>query len=769
MKKYSAIILTVAALALSFTSCKKSHEYVPGEKELDGCLGVYFPQQEILGDNIYSPDDPTVAEITVARENSDNEATVPYVITGDTDIIQAGDIVFAAGQTETTLTLNFPKAETGTKYGVSVQVVDNAFASIYGSGATSFDFSVLRVQWKWFTAEGSDEPATINWTQAWWEDVAVGKLKYYEVDGVRTCVTVTEDHEGFWAGGTGEEWTLIWYTNIKDNDGNQIIEIPRQKTGYYSNNYSADVLVYDWYHYWVDLRGESLGSFADFAVDYGADFTYHLSYYDGKGGFYLWPAYYYMDGVGGWKQDAADIIGIAEGYVRTDFSIAAESDYSVDGQLPVYFETGRDVKSIKFVAAEGEISASAAAMLVNAINDGSAKDVTTISEYEYDADEDMNYYATSVSFEATGTYTIVAVGCDEAGVGQSSTTVACNYIAAGDAEEHAVKVSVGTEAISERYAQYGYDATNSFGYYIDGEDLTEVHVGVVASAKYNANPAAYNAAIKAGKAVSDDILASINAFGGYASVYAGLAANTAYTVLLWATNGDLDTVVTAAWTTDGLPNEVIAEGTAYAYTIVLNQLFWGTKDVCYDEGLNLEYNPNTSEYEVPAWGNNVTLRFTEKDGVVSVPIQSVGYTHSSYGTFYVMDVALCDSFFGDGAADDFGYDTTKKGSKDADGNYVFELMYASTAGYSFGVGQEFLYIKGAPATAEAASVKASFDLTKAVSSPVAVSPAWTSPFEGVATKISYKHEPKTVSVATSPIAPKAISHKSNRSEAPVQL
>ena len=59
MKKFSKYIFTLAALALASTACVKEAEYEKGPQDVEGCYGVYFPTQEVLGSNTIAPTDPT--------------------------------------------------------------------------------------------------------------------------------------------------------------------------------------------------------------------------------------------------------------------------------------------------------------------------------------------------------------------------------------------------------------------------------------------------------------------------------------------------------------------------------------------------------------------------------------------------------------------------------------------------------------------------------------------------------------------------------------
>ncbi|MBO4341230.1 MAG: BACON domain-containing protein [Bacteroidales bacterium] len=231
------------------------------------------------------------------------------------------------------------------------------------------------VQWQYFlTPQG--EKALIEFTQGFWGETAYGYIKYYEVDGIRTCMTETEKHiykgeyydgYGFWgcSAEPGEgEWTFIWYTS-----GN-LIQLPAQFTGYHSSDYDADVWVYDDYAYEKYIRSaEGLNNWYEAATAPGTQ--YGSGYYDNNGGFYLAVARYYMDNVGGWNIYAYDNVGEAEGYERHDYAVDVETGTSRSGYVPVIVTAGQDVAYIKYAIVEGKVGGNDYEAICTEIKEGS--------------------------------------------------------------------------------------------------------------------------------------------------------------------------------------------------------------------------------------------------------------------------------------------------------------------------------------------------------------------------------------------------------------
>ena len=61
-------------------------------------------------------------------------------------VFQVGTLSFADGQEETTLKVDFPNAEMGTNYSLSLLIDDPQYVSKYADSPVSIDFSVLRVE-----------------------------------------------------------------------------------------------------------------------------------------------------------------------------------------------------------------------------------------------------------------------------------------------------------------------------------------------------------------------------------------------------------------------------------------------------------------------------------------------------------------------------------------------------------------------------------------------------------------------------------------------
>lgn len=564
---------------------------MPGEPEVEGCYGVYFPAQEASGSHTYDPSMAPEVTFKVARRVSKGSIEVPVILTASEDgIFQKETLKFEDGQTETEMKVSFPDSKNGVEYKMSLSITDPQYASKYLEGATNIDFSVLRVQWMDFLNPETNEPAILTFNEGWWGEVHTAIMKYYEVDGVRYCVAscneVAEDGSplGIWGDSIGVTFDFIWDTNKVNEDGYQVIDVKRQYLGFdYADNMAskpekdaaAGVYFYDWYHFLTTDGGYSgkWGSWENFLkANPGA---YAQSYYDGNGGFYFNLKYHVPSAGGGWTPSEFDVVAVSDGFVRVDYSLSAEADYTEGGVSTVYFEAGRDVAKIMLAAVEGKITNNKIEELASSIADGTCSDAIEVEGLEYDPETDLQYAASELSFEKSGLYTAVAVAFDESGKAKSSASVVLDYVAADD-ETFDVTFEIGVEDTPVRYAPAGFNSYNSFGYYLLGENITEVRMGVFSTADVTKNglDAVVSALRSSNKYVAaDSVLVQINAVGGFANIITNLKDDTSYTLVAWATNGTKATVKTVSYVTEKIPETWHSLGTGLYVDDIIGPLY----------------------------------------------------------------------------------------------------------------------------------------------------------------------------------------------------
>ena len=591
MKKFINILLAAAVTALAVVSCQKEEQIKPGTPDPEGCYGVYFPVQEATGSHTYDPDMDRSVIFTVARTNTNGAITVPYtVVSENKEVFKFEDIEFADGQAETELEVTFDDIEEGKTCSFSIQLNDdNAYVSHYNTGAIALDFSVIVVKWQDFLDPKTNEPAVFTINSRWNATFGPMKatLKYYEVDGIRTGVFTSIDKnadsgelEGFWHSLPEVTLNIRWYTKNQNSAGYDFVELPKQYFGYDYNGgnwlkvpvgeAAAPIYVYDYPWYWVE-RGYDWGAdgmgdnWLDEANKTGQmDGSYPVSYYDGNGGFFF-NIYFYIPGTGGWSPDNYGTVAIASGFTRVDYSLDVESDFPDKGVTPVLFTVGADVAKVDYAIYEGSLNSVQVQARVDAIAAGEEENVLTVNEFTFDEDEEIYYSMVGLTPETTGEYTLVAVSFNKTteeiteSVAQDAQSLSFYHVAAADDEKLDVKVSVFTEDTPARYKNFhNYD---SFAYCVSNADtleLKEVHIAFYTAAtvqKYGTevilNDAKYD---EDGEyKVSDDVLAEINADGGYYTIAEKMAPKTTFYVVVWATNGSKEGYAIANYTTEALP------------------------------------------------------------------------------------------------------------------------------------------------------------------------------------------------------------------------
>lgn len=574
MKKIFNIISLVAVAAFTLASCQKEvQQREPSPEETAGCYGVYFPTQAASGSHVYSPvDDPSI-DIVLARTNTSGAITVPVKTTVSQDgIFTVGAATFADGQDETTFTVRFDSAEEGTTYSASFEIDDNQYASLYNSNPIALDFSVMRVEMQDFLNPVTKEPAIITLNEGWWGEVHQAKMKYYEVNGVRTCEIYSIEDGGIWGDVVNATLKFNWYTKNNNNNGHNFIEVQKQYFGFDYSDWASKpessavnpIYVYDYPWYWIE-RGYAWGSdgmganwLEEAQLTGQEDGSYPVSYYDGNGGFYF-NLRYYIPGMGGFSPDPYEFVAIAEGFTRVDYSLELEADYTVEGVTPISVEAGVDVAALRYAVYEGELTATQVANKTEAIISG-ADPSEIFSDFEYDEEEGKLYAIFGVAPETTGEYTLVGVAYDESANPQTSAAVTFKHIAGSDTEEYAVDLSVFTEATPARYKDFTeYD---SFAFSILGSDITEAHVAIVEASKLSAE---FLAELKedSSYAMPESVIDRINGVGGYYTVATDLDPGTQYAVVVWATNGYEDTIKYDVYTTTAIPENWKPIGTGY--------------------------------------------------------------------------------------------------------------------------------------------------------------------------------------------------------------
>lgn len=603
MKNIFKYILAFAAVSAAAVSCVKEQPFQAGDPEEDGCYGVYFPAQEET-DLVLDPAESRTATISVMRTNTEGAITVPIEVTDTAGIFTVSTLSFEDGQSESSIRLDFPDAQVGVSYGLSLQITDWQYASKYSTNPTALGFSVLIEKWN-DLGEGTFIDAVANQVLTAFE-VIEAPVHIYQNDADETQYRIPM--EGLYSDAVDD---YLYFTLMKP--GNAIGSIPVTQTGLvwfdpFDTGISVQVddgvvgsMIY--YH-----RGALSGSTE-------ALWAYsHVAQYadDGTSPAVVRLAPYVLIGDTGYGADmsqTADAITIIfPGEELVDYSLSVKTGESVDGQLPVQFITGADVAQVRYAVYEGTLSAGAVANYASLIGTGEEKSEVAPSG------------AFNISCPATGVYTLVAVSFDESGAAHENTSAEIHYVAAGD--EMPVMVTVGIEA-TNKYGATGNTSDNTLEYYIYGSDLTSVKTLLVTADDWTSDPDAVLAGLERQPDVDAATLADING-AGTSGVYKGQTPGTEYMFFVYASNGYESTVVYATARTTGVLD------------VNLEDIF-GVYDVTYEsyfEGPGLKDAWTIEASDDPAQGN-----------IMLTSLYGLSGGNPVYGTFDKESATLA---FGDG-------------------------------------------------------------------------------------------------------------------------
>lgn len=582
----------------ALASCDNEEEYKPGEPDVDGCYGVYFPSQEIKTN--YEPTDALEFNVTAARRVEKGAISVPLEISGnDKGYFELPSTIdFADGEAETSFTVKFSKAPVGEQLSLSLQITDPQYVSKYSSFDASVSASVIIEKW-----------------------ISLGKGKIRD-----DCFTT------FYKTGNPE-----WEVEILENDSQKgfyrLVDpygdsFPLSEEGTYdkSKTYYFEVHAEDPSGVYIPVQyigrdwGEGMmmiGSIAGLKISQGATLDSQKSAGNTgtlEKGIITFPkdklafgeANYNNGGLYAANKDGMFRICLP-GAVPVDYALSANFGYSSEGALPVAFKIGADIASVKYAIYQGKLADADIKTNVTAIAGNKEPNAKVVGETGVE----------SVTLAKTDVYTLVAVGFDSKGEAQASVAGSFNYVAKEDSEKHAVVVNAGLE-LTNRFEGAGVTKINSISFYVYGSKLTDVKIGLYDKATVDkAGMDAVYKDVLAGASLKDEVLEKINN-GGYSDVFTKLNPLTEYVMVVWATNGYLQKFVTASLSTDGLPFEKLGTAT-YTYCDLL--------EGASDKDLNFCVNPNyANTYVVENWCNGVNFTFTydQTSGKVVVPLQATG-------------------------------------------------------------------------------------------------------------------------------------------------
>lgn len=516
MKTIYRLFAAFSALALFAAACSPVEEYKPGSEDDPTCFGVYFPAQETA--IVRSPEESTMISFTVARTNTEGDLIVPVTVSDTSSIfnIKPVNAVFEDGQSETTISFDYARIAVGQEYLVSLSIEGDEFVSKYSTLPSNLDFTVLVEKW-------NDLGVGTFTMNVYWDSFTCA-VRFFQSD-LNPAIYRIKMHEVREDGTTDlifseEQNTYLYFKVLKkgdkvfDNvaDKDDLVFFDVFHTGIINSTYNAELLFVH------------PGSLSSFTV---SDWYYNKVIQvkeDGSPAVIQLAPYIFMNGIGGWSfidQDEA-IILVLPGCQLVNYSMEIEAGYSENGVLPVKFELGADVAKVKYAIYPGTLNSAQVARYAGQIADGSAEGIATLP-----ADG-----IAKLTLPETGVYTVVAVSFDATGEAQETATATINYVAEGDNKD--VELYSGLVATGKYGKEYTSD--NTLEYYIFGQDLVDIKIGLFEKGVLENNYEACVEEVLASESLAEEDIEAANT-SSYVAVFKDCVPGTEYSVLAWASNG----------------------------------------------------------------------------------------------------------------------------------------------------------------------------------------------------------------------------------------
>jgi hypothetical protein len=533
--RYMIIALT-AMLSFAAISCNQEEPYTPGEQDVEGCFGVYFPSQEASSNTItLDPNDRRRVKITVAREVSDvdYDVTVPVEISGD-DIFEVEDIVFEGGAASTSFYVHFSDAEVGERYTCTIEVTDPAFVSSYRTKANYITFDVVVVSWDEI---GEGTYLDYNFSNSQTGEPMTVKTKIYRNSNDKNLYRVDDPYTAFM-----QSMGALASTKAPEYFEFRVLQRGQEFIAF-DGAPAVTIPIEDLVHYEPIFT-----AYAD--PSYGDAYLYHpcllngyedpMTWYDNRvlswkdsgktmpGVVQLAPSLYFP-AAGGYAPSISSLI-VFPGAKLNDYTMNIVAGLSENGEVPVTVTIGEDVAKVKYAVFDGELGAAQLTEKTDGIIAGKieCKEFKTSGEYKI---KDL---------KATGLYTLIAVAYDKNGNNVGHTNLVFGFLKAG--ETNPVSINCGL-IVSDKYAPEGYDSKNSLEFYIYGSGIKKAHYGLYRKKDVEEKFESVMADLRSYSA-SEPELDAINGTG-LTDVFIRLNSGMEYVLVVCASNGFEEKVVMA--------------------------------------------------------------------------------------------------------------------------------------------------------------------------------------------------------------------------------
>lgn len=529
-----------AALLLAVSGCLKTfNEYTPGQPENPDNYGVYFPLQTTGTTLELEPESSTDVTYRVRRTRTDGAITVPCRLdASEQNIFIVSPIRFADGESETEVTIQFPRAQLGVEYSLTITIEDPAYAATYGSNSTALSFTVVRAGWK---SIGKGK----------WRDDIISSI-YMSVPNAHAEVEVDinerEDQPGMYRikvfnqdyvkslfdGAIAQSADPNNRTIIDATDPEKVW-IPLQDTGLMLASEQGNIII-------------ASNVSANFSMD-EAESQYGTLDENGVITFPIHGLIARLTGVDAeneWRSvNSSGMLRIMLPGARLyDYSLELQRNDDADGRIGVDITAGTDVSQIKYALMEGRLDAGQVSLAAQSLDAG---------ELPFDGSVSPSQSHLSLTPAATGLYTLICCTYSEAGKMQDYRSLSFGYLA--DGEDVPVVLTFGCEQTNEQ-AGLGYDKTNSVKFYAYGEDIRSLRYALRRDDKTSADMTDDEILDKYGTDMSAADLASVNS-GAFRTLFTGLNGDRSYTLYVRADNGFRTRTYKEGFKTEGKFNPLL--------------------------------------------------------------------------------------------------------------------------------------------------------------------------------------------------------------------
>lgn len=549
-----------AAMLLFGAGCTETFtDYTPGTPDDENNYGVYFPRQTTNTSLELESSSSTDVTYKVRRTRTDDAITVPvrveaWIVENDEDnkkteniditdqrIFVVSPIRFAEGQRDTEFTIQFPRAELGVQYKVTVTIDDPLYVATYSGNDTALTMSVVRANWthlgkgKW--RDDIFSSIYVNVPNAYAEfDVDIYERE--DQPGLYRMQVFNRNYIYTLFNGIPISSNETLSTTINATDPDKVW-IPRQSTeislsdeqGYIVIASNVDKI------FSMDASESQYGT-----LDENGVITFPIH------GVLAQLTKIHSEGEWISTNTSGKFRIMLPGARLYDYSITLTRNDGTDGKVGVNFTTGQDVTSVKYALLEGRLDEGQVSLTAQSLDAG---------EIDFDGEVSPSAGRLSVKPAATGLYTLV---CCSYGNGQMQDYAfeTFGYIADGD--DMPVKLSFGLEQTNEQAGQ-GFDKSNSIKFYAYGEDIYSLRYALRRNDKTSDQLSDEEIVDRYGINMSSANLALLNN-GTYSTLFTGLNGDREYTLYIKADNGYNSEIFKEQFKTEGRYNPLI-DGWSY--------------------------------------------------------------------------------------------------------------------------------------------------------------------------------------------------------------